>query len=370
MVRTSTIRGPAIIGDGTRDRRLLHRAVHLDPEALPDRRDRDRAQHRPRGERDPGHRQPDRREPDRPRGEDLQVPAQAAWPTGSWSATRARSGSSEAGGAEQMIDGVKTKNLKVIPDERGRLMEILRRDDDLFQEFGQVYMTTTYPGVVKAWHKHEKQTDNIACVAGMVKLVLYDGRPGFADLRGGQPVLLGVHNPMLVQIPAGVYHGWMCVSQEEAVVVNIPTGPTTMPIPTSSGSTRTSPRSRTTGSGRTGEAAAGEGRRSPHGQDGKTRRQDAPRHRRAPVSSAAISSITFSREYPGVADRQPGQADLRREPGQPRGRGERPALRIRPGRHPEPGARPADLSSASRASSTSPPKPTSTGRSWTRASSS
>ena len=30
-----------------------------------------------------------------------------------------------------MIEGVKTKSLRVIPDERGRVMEILRADDDL-----------------------------------------------------------------------------------------------------------------------------------------------------------------------------------------------------------------------------------------------
>ena len=122
-----------------------------------------------------------------------------------------------------MIKGVKTKNLKVIPDERGRLMEILRQDDSLFLEFGQVYMTTTYPGVVKAWHKHEKQTDNVACIQGMIKLVLYDFREKSSTYKEVNQFLIGIHNPMLVQIPAGVYHGWMCVSQEEAIIVNIPT---------------------------------------------------------------------------------------------------------------------------------------------------
>jgi dTDP-4-dehydrorhamnose 3,5-epimerase len=124
-----------------------------------------------------------------------------------------------------MINGVKRKNLRVIPDERGRVMEILRRDDDLFGEFGQVYMTTTYPGVVKAWHKHEKQTDNIACVCGTVKMVLYDGRPGSSSQGEVDEFYLGIHNPVLVQVPAGVYHGWMAVSQEEAVVINVPTRP-------------------------------------------------------------------------------------------------------------------------------------------------
>ncbi|MEW5899916.1 MAG: dTDP-4-dehydrorhamnose 3,5-epimerase family protein [Acidobacteriota bacterium] len=122
-----------------------------------------------------------------------------------------------------MIDGVKTKKLRVIPDERGWVAEILRRDDELFEEFGQVYVTTTYPGVVKAWHKHEKQTDNIACIAGMVKMALYDGRAGSPTFKEINEFYLGVHNPMLVQVPAGVYHGWTCVSREEAVVINVPT---------------------------------------------------------------------------------------------------------------------------------------------------
>ena len=124
-----------------------------------------------------------------------------------------------------MIDGVKIKKLKVIPDERGRLMEILRRDDDLFQAFGQVYVTTTYPGVVKAWHRHRKQTDNIACIAGLIKVALYDGREGSPTAGETNEFYLGVHSPALLHVPPGIYHGWMCVSLEEAVIVNVPTEP-------------------------------------------------------------------------------------------------------------------------------------------------
>jgi dTDP-4-dehydrorhamnose 3,5-epimerase len=122
-----------------------------------------------------------------------------------------------------MIDGVIVKKLRVIPDDRGRVMEILRRDDDLFQTFGQVYMTTTYPGVIKAWHKHEKQADHIACVAGMIRMALYDGRPGSPTFKEINEFHLGIHNPLLVKVPAGVYHGWMGVSPEEAVIINVPT---------------------------------------------------------------------------------------------------------------------------------------------------
>jgi dTDP-4-dehydrorhamnose 3,5-epimerase len=124
-----------------------------------------------------------------------------------------------------MIDGVKVKKLKVIPDERGRLMEILRADDEIYEKFGQVYMTTTYPGVVKGWHFHQVQSDNVACIMGMIKLVLYDRRESSPTFNKISEFYLGIHNPLLVHIPPEVCHGWMCVSEEEAIIVNMPTEP-------------------------------------------------------------------------------------------------------------------------------------------------
>lgn len=121
-----------------------------------------------------------------------------------------------------MIDGVKIKKLKVIPDERGRLMEILRSDDDVFIKFGQIYLTTTYPGVVKGWHYHKKQYDNITCVAGMLKVVLYDNREDSPTKYQVDEFFIGIHNPVLVQIPPMILHGWKCVGNVEALVINCP----------------------------------------------------------------------------------------------------------------------------------------------------
>lgn len=78
-------------------------------------------------------------------------------------------------------------------------MEILRNDDDIFAGFGQVYMTTTYPSVVMAWHYHKKQDDYITCVKGMLKLVLYDDRkksPTYGEIN---EFFIGDYNPVLVK---------------------------------------------------------------------------------------------------------------------------------------------------------------------------
>jgi len=122
-----------------------------------------------------------------------------------------------------MIDGVKQKKLKVIPDERGRLMEILRADDDLFVKFGQIYMTTAYPGVIKGWHYHKNQVDNFVVVKGMIKLVLYDPREDSPTRGEINEFFLGEHNPTLIQIPELVHHGFKCISGEEAICINCPT---------------------------------------------------------------------------------------------------------------------------------------------------
>lgn len=122
-----------------------------------------------------------------------------------------------------MIEGVRVKQLKVIPDERGHLMEMLRSDDELFRGFGQVYITTAYPGAVKAWHYHKKQWDHFVCVRGMMKVVLYDNREGSSTHGEVNEFFMGDHRPILLQIPPLVYHGFKCVSDVEAMVVNCPT---------------------------------------------------------------------------------------------------------------------------------------------------
>jgi len=122
-----------------------------------------------------------------------------------------------------MIEGVKVKDLKAIPDDRGMLMEIWRSDDPDFQRFGQVYITWVYPGVVKAWHYHAKQTDHFVCVAGMAKVALHDAREGSPTRGETNDFVIGWQRQRLLVIPAGVYHGFTAVGTEPAGIINIPT---------------------------------------------------------------------------------------------------------------------------------------------------
>jgi dTDP-4-dehydrorhamnose 3,5-epimerase len=122
-----------------------------------------------------------------------------------------------------MIDGVLEKKLKPIADERGFLMEMLRSDDPFYQKFGQCYLTAVYPGVVKAWHYHKKQTDHFVAVHGMVKVVLYDMREDSPTRGEINEFFMGENNPILLVIPNGVAHGMKGIGTETGHIINTPT---------------------------------------------------------------------------------------------------------------------------------------------------
>jgi|APSaa5957512622_1039677.scaffolds.fasta_scaffold67403_2 dTDP-4-dehydrorhamnose 3,5-epimerase len=124
-------------------------------------------------------------------------------------------------GSGSLIDGVEARRAKVIPDERGRLGEIMRADDPWFKKFGQVYFTTTYPDVVKAWHFHKIQTDHFYVIRGRIKIALYDAREDSPTFGVVNEVYLGEHCPGMLKIPPGIQHGWMCVGQTEAIILNM-----------------------------------------------------------------------------------------------------------------------------------------------------
>lgn len=124
-----------------------------------------------------------------------------------------------------MIDGVCVVPLRRVPDERGTILQMLRRTDDHFVEFGEIYFTTIYPGVIKGWHKHREMTLNYACIEGRVKLVLYDDREDSPTCGALLELFLGPDDYSLVVIPPGVWNGMKGMSSPYAIVANCATHP-------------------------------------------------------------------------------------------------------------------------------------------------
>ena len=121
------------------------------------------------------------------------------------------------------IKGIIIKNLKLILDERGYLQECFRSDWSMYNKFGQAYITIAFPNVVKAWHMHKIQTDNLTCIYGNAKLVLMDSRKESSSYKKLNEIFFGEKQPLLITIPPYIWHGFKAIGQEKIIVLNCPT---------------------------------------------------------------------------------------------------------------------------------------------------
>ncbi len=124
-----------------------------------------------------------------------------------------------------MIQGVSLRPLKQIPDERGKVMQMLRRDDPWFDRFGEIYFSLVYPGVVKGWHLHKVMTLNYAVITGRIKLVLYDEREKSPTRGELQEIFSGEDSYCLITVPPNVWNGFKGLGIQPAVVANCSTDP-------------------------------------------------------------------------------------------------------------------------------------------------
>jgi len=123
------------------------------------------------------------------------------------------------------IDGVSVRNLRQIPDERGKIMHMLRANDPHFEKFGEIYFSTVYPGAIKAWHIHKEMTLNYAVVSGMIKMVLYDDRESSPTRSALMELFVGESNYCLITVPPLVWNGFKGVGGHPAIVANCATIP-------------------------------------------------------------------------------------------------------------------------------------------------
>ena len=124
-----------------------------------------------------------------------------------------------------MISGVVVTPLRQFCDERGKVMKMISREDSVFREFGEVYFSVAYPGVIKGWHIHKRMTLNYAVPSGHIKFVLYDDRQQSPTRGLIQELFLGPDNYCLVTVPPLIWNGFKCVGTESSIVANCSTIP-------------------------------------------------------------------------------------------------------------------------------------------------
>ena len=117
-----------------------------------------------------------------------------------------------------MLKGITIKPIKRFSDERGFFTEILRKNwKDLFAEdkIAQANLSVTYPGVIRAWHRHLKgQTDYFIALKGAIKICAYDEKTEKLNeiISTGQDM-------QIVRMPGHYWHGFKALGHELAMLL-------------------------------------------------------------------------------------------------------------------------------------------------------
>jgi dTDP-4-dehydrorhamnose 3,5-epimerase len=136
------------------------------------------------------------------------------------SATVNSAGESLAAG----ISGVRTHSPVNHVDHRGRVFEIYAGDSEHWVEpLTYCYAFTVRPGQTKGWGLHEKKDDRYTLITGEVMVVLYDARVDSPTRGLVQKVVLTAEGIRQIVIPMGVWHCNICLSDNEAYLINHPT---------------------------------------------------------------------------------------------------------------------------------------------------
>lgn len=126
-----------------------------------------------------------------------------------------------------MIHDVELEELQINADERGYLTEVWRSDWEFYageDEPAMSYVSETYPGVVRAWHRHnEGQIDHFVVPRGKVKVGIYDDREGSPTQGELDTFVVGEGNMNAIRIPGDCWHGFKAVGDERALLLNFPT---------------------------------------------------------------------------------------------------------------------------------------------------
>ena len=124
------------------------------------------------------------------------------------------------------IEGVIIQPLKIIADELGAVLHMLRNDDPVFEKFGEVYFSEIKPGSVKAWKRNKNQTQNLAVPSGEIDLVIYDDRQDSTTRDSLFNCTLGrPDHYSLIRIPPLLWYGFRGRGDAPSLIANCSSQP-------------------------------------------------------------------------------------------------------------------------------------------------
>lgn len=119
-----------------------------------------------------------------------------------------------------MIHGVQITPLRIIADDRGAVLHMLKHNDPYFAGFGEIYFSKLLAGQRKAWRRHAHATSQLVVPSGCVRFVLCDQREQSISRDAIQEIEIGESNYQLLTIPPNVWFALQCLDSTDALIAN------------------------------------------------------------------------------------------------------------------------------------------------------
>lgn len=118
------------------------------------------------------------------------------------------------------LEGIELSPLKIIKGDNGSVLHALKKEEEHFAGFGEVYFSTVKKGIVKGWKKHTKMISNLLVVSGEVQFAFYDDREDSKSQGKYFSVKLSRNNYQRLTVQPGLWMAFKGLGDEENILMN------------------------------------------------------------------------------------------------------------------------------------------------------
>ena len=107
-----------------------------------------------------------------------------------------------------MIESIQEYKLGVINALEGSVFHFMKKSDDGFKEFGEVYFSTVNKESIKAWKLHKRMTLNLVVPVGRVMFHFIDARPNSTNYNNIKTIVLSQNPYTRLTVPPMFWFGF------------------------------------------------------------------------------------------------------------------------------------------------------------------
>ena len=120
-----------------------------------------------------------------------------------------------------MLEGMKKNNLNIIDSDSGSVMHGLKKSDEGFNKFGEVYFSSIKENSIRGWKLHNKMTLNLMVPIGRVLFCFFDDRDNSFTKNEFYKILLSRDPYIRLTVPPRIWFGFKGIGKSDNIICNV-----------------------------------------------------------------------------------------------------------------------------------------------------